>query len=99
MECLDGDVNRMVCRMGLCGGDWVWKGDVGWGVKMLSLVGLRLGLSCDWAIVCGVCYYRNLLQMQQIHPNPRPRLVITNSADNTCYHRNMALYHLENNVK
>ena len=44
---------------------------------------IGLGLSCDWAIVCGVCYYQNLLQMQQIHPNPRPRLVMTNSADNT----------------
>ena len=42
-----------------------------------------LGLSCDWAIVCGVCYYRELLQMQQIHPEPRPRLVMANSADNT----------------
>ena len=47
-------------------------------------VKLGLGLGCDWAIVCGVCYYQNLLQMQQFHPNPRPRLVITNSADNTC---------------
>ena len=64
MECLDGDVNRMVCGMGL--------DRVG-----LSLVGL------DWAIVCSVCYYRNLLQMQQLHPNPRPRLVMANSADNT----------------
>ena len=44
-------------------------------------VGLRL--SCDWAIVCGVCYYRELLQMQHFHPEPRPRLVMTNSADNT----------------
>ena len=50
-------------------------------------VKLGLGLSCDWdwAIVCGVCYYPKLLQMQQLHPNPRPRLVITNSAVNTCY--------------
>lgn len=63
---------------------------MGVGVKMLSW---------DWAIVCGVCYYPNLLQMQQFHPNPRPRLVITNSADNTRYHRNMALYHIENNEK
>lgn len=61
------------------GVDWIRKGDVGW-VMVLSLV----GLGCDWAIVCGVCYYRNLLQMQHFHPNPRPRLVITNSADNTC---------------
>ena len=68
MECLGGDVNRMVCRMGLCGVDWI-----------------GLGLGCDWAIVCGVCYYPKLLQMQQIHPKPRPRLVITNSADNTRY--------------
>lgn len=45
-------------------------------------VGVRLG--CDWAIVCGVCYYRNLLQMQQFHPKPRPRLAMANSADNTC---------------
>ena len=60
-------------------------------------VKLGLGLSCDWAIVCGVCYYRNLLQMQQFHPKPRPRLVMANSADNTCYHLNMALYHIENN--
>ena len=47
------------------------------------------GLSCDcdwdWAIVCGVCYYQNLLQMQHFHPEPRPRLVITNSADNIRY--------------
>ena len=68
-------------------GDGVGKGDGG--VKMLSLVGLgwvgvRLGCDWDWAIVCGVCYYRNLLQMQQFHPKPRPRLVMTNSADNTC---------------
>ena len=65
----------------------------------MVVLSLGLGLSCDWAIVCGVCYYRNLLQMQRFHPNPRPRLVITNSADNTRYHRNMALYHLENNAK
>ena len=60
---------------------------------------IGLGLSCDWAIVCGVCYYSKLLQMQQIHPKPRPRLVMTNSADNACYHLNMALYHIENNEK
>ena len=46
-------------------------------------VKLGLRLSCDWAIVCGVCYYPKLLQMRQLHPNPRPRLVMTNSADNT----------------
>ena len=75
-----------------------WKGWWEWGEDVKSgWVGLEL--SCDWAIVCGVCYYPNLLQMQQIHPKPRPRLVITNSADNTCYHPNMALYHLENNAK
>ena len=62
------------------GGGWIGKGDGSGGED----VKLGLGLSCDWAIVCGVCYYRNLLQMQQFHPNPRPRLVITNSADNTC---------------
>ena len=54
MECLDGDVNRMACRMGLCGVDWVGKGD-GW-VKMLSLglglVGLSLGLGdCVWCVL------------------------------------------------
>ena len=71
MECLGGDVNRMVCGMGWSGDGWLGWGGVGW------------GLSCDWAIVCGVCYYQNLLQMQHFHPNPRPRLVMTNSADNT----------------
>ena len=79
-----------------------WSGAVG--LERVMQVGgedvkLGLGLSGDWAIVCGVCYYRNLLQLQHFHPNPRPRLVITNSADNTCYHPSMALYHLENNVK
>ena len=64
-------------------GGWVGKGDVGWGEDVKS-GWVRLGLSCDWAIVCGVCYYRNLLQMQQFHPKPRPRLVMANSADNTC---------------
>ena len=56
-----------------------WEGGMGLGVMgaMLSWA------DYDWAIVCGVCYYWKLLQMQQIHPNPRPRLVITNSADNT----------------
>ena len=78
MECFGGDVNRMVCGMG-------WSGVVGLERVMGGGdVKLGLGLSCDWAIVCGVCYYRNLLQMQHFHPNPRPRLVITNSADNTC---------------
>ena len=48
------------------------------------VMGIGAVLSCDWAIVCGVCYYPKLLQMQQLHPNPRPRLVITNSAVNTC---------------
>ena len=79
MECFGEDVNRMVCG----GGwglvlDWIGIGDESdgnWG---------GMGLSLDWAIVCGVCYYQNLLQMQQFHPKPRPRLVITNSADNTC---------------
>ena len=76
------DVNRMQC------GGWGCVGRIGLERVMGSRgedVKLGLGLSCDWAIVCGVCYYRNLLQMQQIHPNPRPRLVITNSADNTRY--------------
>ena len=59
-----------------------WEGGMGLGV-MGAMLSLGLGLSCDWAIVCGVCYYQNLLQMQQIHPNPRPRLVMANSADNT----------------
>ena len=70
--------------MGLCGVDWDGKGDEGEDVKS-GWVGLGLSCDCDWdwAIVCGVCYYRNLLQMQQFHPNPRPQLVITNSADNT----------------
>ena len=43
MECFGGDVNRMECGMGWSGVDWVGKGDVGWGVKMLSLVGLGWG--------------------------------------------------------
>lgn len=72
----------MVCGVGWSGVDWVGKGDGGVGGEDVKS-GLGLGLSCDWAIVCGVCYYRKLLQMQQIHPEPRPRLVITNSADNT----------------
>ena len=55
-------------------------GWLGWGWGWLGLV----GLSGDWAIVCGVCYYRELLQMQHFHPEPRPRLVMANSADNTC---------------
>ena len=77
--------------------DWIGKGDgIGGDGAMLSL---GLGLSCDWAIVCGVCYYRNLLQMQQFRPKPRPRLVMANSADNTRERRNIALYHIENNVK
>ena len=84
MECLGVDVNRMRCGMGWSGGGWVGKGDgdVDWGEDVKS-GWVRLGLGCDWAIVCGVCYYPKLLQMQQLHPNPRPRLVITNSADNT----------------
>ena len=63
-------------------GDGVGKGDGG-GEDVKSG---RIGLGCDWdwAIVCGVCYYRNLLQMQHFHPKLRPRLVMTNSADNTC---------------
>ena len=71
--------------MGRSGVDWVGKGDVGW-VGMMGDEDAKLGLGCDWdwAIVCGVCYYQNLLQMQQFHPNPRPRLVMANSADNTC---------------
>ena len=63
-----------------------WKLGWGWG-------------RWDWAIVCGVCYYPKLLQMQQLHPNPRPRLVITNSADNTCYHPSMLPYGNKNDVK
>ena len=74
MECLGEDVNRMVC------GVWCWIGlgwsDGGWRMEVM--------LSCDWAIVCGVCYYRELLQMQHFHPEPRPQLVMANSADNTC---------------
>ena len=65
--------------LGWSGVGWIGRGDVGWGGD----VKLGLGLTCDWAIVCGVCYYPKLLQMQQLHPKPRPRLVITNSADNT----------------
>ena len=85
---------------GMVWGGWVGKGDVGWGGDVKSgWVGVRLGLSCDWAIVCGVCYYRNLLQMQQFHPKPRPRLVMTNSADNTCYHPSMLPYGNKNHVK
>ena len=82
MECLGRDVNRMVCGGGWSGVGWIEKGD-GSGAKMLSWDWVGLGCDWDWAIVCGVCYYRNLLQMQQFHPNPRPRLVMANSADNT----------------
>ena len=59
---------------------------LGWVCRLGGVMVLSLGLGWDWdwAIVCGVCYYRNLLQMQQFHPKPRPQLVITNSADNTC---------------
>ena len=74
--CIDG---WMECF----GVDWIGKGDVGWGDGVKS-GWVWLGLSCDWAIVCGVCYYRELLQMQHFHPEPRPRLVMANSADNTC---------------
>ena len=49
--------------------------------------------------MCGVCYYPKLLQMQHFHPNPRPRLVITNSADNTYYYPSMAPYGNKNHVK
>lgn len=63
--------------------DWIRKSDGGGDVKS-GWVGVKLGCDWDWAIVCGVCYYQNLLQMQQIHPKPRPRLAMTNSADNTC---------------
>ena len=62
--------------MGLDGGGKLGLGEGGIGLS-------EVWLSLDWAIVCGVCYYRKLLQMQQLHPNPRPRLVMTNSADNT----------------
>ena len=55
----------------------------GVGLDWDGVIGDGVGLSCDWAIVCGVCYYRKLLQMQRFHPNPRPRLVMANSADNT----------------
>ena len=77
--------------MGVMGGEDVKSG---W-------VGLSCDWDCDWdwAIVCGVCYYLNLLQMQQIHPKPRPRLVMTNSADNTCYHPSMLPYGNKNHVK
>ena len=69
--------------MGWGGLGWlVGKGDVGWGGDVKS-GWVELGLGCDWAIVCGVCYYSKLLQMQQFHPKPRPRLVMANSADNT----------------
>ena len=64
----------------LGGVGWVGMGDGSGG----SDVKLGLGLGCDWAIACGVCYYRNLLQLQHFHPEPRPRLVITNSAVNAC---------------
>ena len=63
----------------LDGGGWI-----DWGLDRVGLSLVELGwVGLDWAIVCGVCYYRNLLQMQQLHPNPRPRLVMANSADNT----------------
>ena len=74
-----------------------------WGRDWLGWGGVKLGrvelVGLDWAIVCGVCYYQNLLQMQQIHPKPRPRLVMTNSADNTCYHPSMLPYGNKNGVK
>ena len=79
-----------------------WSGVVGLERVMGSGgedVKLGLRLSCDWAIVRGVSYYPKLLQMQQFHPKPRPRLVMTNSADNTYYYPSMALYHIENNGK
>ena len=66
-------------------GVWGWdcvEGD--WVVNSIGVDWVGLGLGCDWAIVCGVCYYRELLQMQHFHPEPRPRLVMANSADNTC---------------
>ena len=54
--------------------DWSWDDDgLDWRLDRvgLSLAGLDWA-GLDWAIVCGVCYYRNLLQMQQLHPEPRP---------------------------
>ena len=55
MECLGGDVNRMVCGMGWSGG-WGWERRCRLGVKMLSLglglVGLSLGLGdCVWCVL------------------------------------------------
>ena len=44
MECLGGDVNRMVCEMGWSGVDWVGKGDGGRGGDVKSgWVGLGWG--------------------------------------------------------
>ena len=77
MECFGGDVNRMVCG----GGEVVEVGLGGLSEVWLGLV--KFVLSLDWAIVCGECYYPNLLQMQHFHPKTAPGLVITNSADNT----------------
>ena len=50
--------------MGWDGLGWLgWDG--GWRLGgedvKFSWVGVRLGCDWDWAIVCGVCYYRNLL--------------------------------------
>ena len=67
-----------------------------WSGIWLSLLSL---LNWDWAIVCGVCYYRKLLQMQQFHPKCTPGLVITNYADNARYHRKMIPYGIKNGVK
>ena len=46
MECLDGDVNRMVCGMGRSGVGWVGvMKNGGWG-------GVKLGLGdCVWCVL------------------------------------------------
>ena len=45
MECFGGDVNRMVCGMGMVWGGWIGKGDVGWGDGVKSgriVIGVKL---------------------------------------------------------
>ena len=58
MECLGGDVNRMVCGMGWSVGGWIGKGDgVGGGVKS----GLRrLCVVCATTRTC--CKCNNFIQ-------------------------------------
>ena len=54
MECFGWDLNRMVCEMGLCGVDWIGKGDGCGGEDVKS--GLRrLCVVCATTETCCKC--------------------------------------------